>query len=100
MNKDLDVIHHVAIQVRNIAAAVKWYRENFKCEIEYEDASWASLKFANASVALVLPEQHPAHFAVLRENIEQFGQPKLHRDGTSSVYIEDTDNNAVELLKL
>ena len=54
----LDSIHHVAIPVANVAEAVSWYREHFRCEVSYQDESWALLKFANASLALVISEQH------------------------------------------
>ena len=62
MTKKLDTIHHTAIQVKDIAKAVAWYLERFACEIEYQDESWAMLKFANTSLALVLPEQQPLSF--------------------------------------
>ncbi|MEM7617309.1 MAG: VOC family protein [Pseudomonadota bacterium] len=100
MNKELDIIHHTAIQVKDIAQSVSWYVENFQCEIEYQDASWAMLKFANTSLALVLPEQHPYHFAILRDDLAPYGNAVPHRDGTSSVYIKDVDGNNVEMLKL
>ena len=62
MNEKLDKIHHTAIQVQNISKAVLWYTQHFKCKIEYQDSSWAMLKFANTSLALVSADQHPYHF--------------------------------------
>jgi extradiol dioxygenase family protein len=100
MAKKLDIIHHTAIQVQNIAQAVLWYTERFMCEIEYEDESWAMLKFENTSLALVLGETHPYHFAIVTNNLEPYGNPIPHRDGTASVYIKDTDNNNIEMLSL
>lgn len=100
MTKQLDIIHHIAIQVKDIKIAVNWYTKRFKCEVEYQDDSWAMLKFKNTSVALVLNGQHPRHFAILKEDISQYGEEVLHRDGTSSVYIKDNDDNSVEMLKL
>ena len=93
-------IHHLAIQVENISRAVKWYQDHFDCTIKYEDASWAILAFDNINLALVLPNQHPPHIAVVHPHIEEFGTPKLHRDGTRSVYIQDSEGNFVELLDL
>ncbi len=58
------------------------------------------LKFANIHLALVLPNQHPEHFAITREDIVPFGTPFPHRDGTSSVYIHDPDGNHIEMLQL
>lgn len=100
MNKQLDIIHHTAIQVQDVAKAASWYAERFNCEIEYQDNSWAMLKFANTSLALVLPDQHPYHFAITRDDLSPYGEASPHRDGTSSVYIKDVDGNNVEMLKL
>ena len=52
-------------------------------ETEYEDGSWALLRFGNARLALVLPEQHPAHFSVSRVDAAAFGKLRTHRDGAS-----------------
>lgn len=100
MNTQLDSIHHIAIQVSDIAKAVTWYTNNYSCDIEYQDESWAMLKFANTSLALVLPEQHPYHFAIVTDNVSTYGEPIPHRDGTSSVYITDEYGNHVEMLQL
>ncbi|MDX1969056.1 MAG: VOC family protein [Planctomycetaceae bacterium] len=94
----LDRLHHVAISVNDIAAAVDWYRETFRCEIAYQDATWAMLKFDNVSLALVLPNQHPPHLGFVTPTAHQFAPLKRHRDGTESVYISDPSGNAVELL--
>ncbi len=96
----LDSLHHVAVAVDDVAAAVRWYRETFRCEIAYQDATWALLRFANASLALVLPGQHPPHlgFGVPAAKAERYGELKGHRDGTRSIYIADPAGNAVELL--
>jgi catechol 2,3-dioxygenase-like lactoylglutathione lyase family enzyme len=85
----LDTVHHIAIQVTDIEAAVNWYRQLLKCEVAYQDATWALLKFANLSMALVLPGSHPPHLAITCYSPEQYGEPKAHRDGTSSVYLPD-----------
>ena len=95
----LDSIHHVAVQVTDIAAAVVWYQKLLKCEVAYEDSTWALLQFANLSMALVLPGSHPAHVAITCYQPEHYGEPKLHRDGTSSVYLPDPFGNFVEMLK-
>ena len=100
MQKKLDHIHHFAVQVQSIAKAVAWYQSQLVCEVAYQDESWALLRFANIEFALVLPDQHPPHFAVVRDEIDQFGTVVPHRDGTSSVYVRDLDHNVVEMLKL
>lgn len=98
MTNSLDAIHHVAISVKNIAEAVDWYRTTFRCEIAYQDPTWAFLKFSNMHLALVLPEQHPPHLAVATPQAATYGELKTHRDGTRSVYISDVAGNAVELM--
>lgn len=95
----LDTIHHVAIEVTDIATAVHWYQQLLQCEVAYQDATWALLRFANLTMALVLPGSHPAHVAITCHQPEKYGEVKLHRDGTSSVYIEDPFGNFVEMLK-
>lgn len=100
MTHSLDAIHHIAIQVKDIAQSVLWYTTTLSCEIAYQDDSWALLKFDNISLALVMPNQHPPHFAIVREDVTPFGQAMPHRDGTSSVYIQDPSGNSVEMLKL
>jgi catechol 2,3-dioxygenase-like lactoylglutathione lyase family enzyme len=94
----LDSLHHVAISVDDIARAVDWYTRTFRCEVEYQDPTWALLRFANLSVALVIPHEHPPHLAFSSPQAEQFGQLRPHRDGTRSVYIADPAGNAVEIL--
>ena len=96
----LDTIHHIAIQVKDLEQSLLWYKKNFACQVAYQDKSWALLKFNNLSLALVHPDQHPPHFAVTREDITLYGTPMPHRDGTSSVYIEDPNGNNIEMLKL
>ena len=98
MSKALDTIHHTAIQVADVSKAVTWYTDHFSCEIEYQDDNWAMLKFANTSLALVMPGMHPFHFAIVKDDLSPFGEAITHRDGTASVYIEDDDGNHIEML--
>lgn len=90
----------MAIQVTDVDKSVDWYTTHFACKVAYHDESWALLKFENTSLALVRPEQHPPHFAVTRDDVAPYGKPVPHRDGTSSVYIQDPNGNSVEMLKL
>lgn len=95
---ELDAMHHVAIEVKNIGESVQWYCQKFCCEIAYQDETWAFLKFANLHLALVLPGHHPPHIAFSSQSA--IGHPGLkpHRDGTRSVYISDNAGNSVELM--
>ena len=95
----MDVIDHVAIVVDNIDVALSWYTKTFECEVEWHDESWALIAFQNCKLALVMGHQHPAHIAVLCGDAQRFGKPKMHRDGTRSVYCRDVDGNFVEFLE-
>ena len=100
IRKFMDKIHHIAIQVESIAKSVNWYKENFDITVSYQDETWAMIDFENTSLALVIPEQHPFHFAIESKEAESYGQLTEHRDGTASIYIKDIDGNNVEMIKL
>src|SRR4051812_40438217 len=94
----LDHIHHVAIPVTDVKAAVDWYTNTFRCKVSYQDDTWALLEFANMKLALVVPHQHPAHIAFVHPEADRFGELKEHRDGTRSCYIKDPAGNSIELM--
>jgi catechol 2,3-dioxygenase-like lactoylglutathione lyase family enzyme len=94
----LDAMHHVAIAVDDVAAAVRWYQDHFRCEVAYQDPTWALLQFANMQLALVIPSQHPPHIAFEHPHPERFGPLKAHRDGTRSTYVADSAGNPVEIM--
>lgn len=93
----MDVIDHVAIRVEDIDRAVKWYTDRFDCVVDYRDSTWALIKFANVALALVRPEEHPPHVAVLTPDAGPAAA--THRDGTRSVYLADSEGNTIELLE-
>lgn len=97
-NENRDAIHHVAVSVSDIPAAVEWYCTNFKCSVDYQDNTWAMLQFANIKLALVIPEEHPPHVGFATSRASEFGELRTHRDGTRSIYISDVAGNAIELL--
>ena len=92
----MEKIDHVAIAVTNIKHAVKWYTENRKCKVNYQDNSWAELQFSNIKLALVLPHEHPAHIAFIENTIKNGTK---HRDGSESIYDHDTFGNIIEKIK-
>ena len=95
----LDTIDHIAIQVENIEHSVTWYTNEFNADIIYQDNTWALLKFNNVNLALVLPEQHPYHFAIRRPDADKYGRLTKHRDDSLSIYIQDNNGNTVEIVK-
>ena len=96
----MDKIHHLAIQVEDIGKSVDWYKKNFDIQVSYQDEPWAMRDFENTSLALVIPEQHPYHFAIESDEASSYGELTKHRDGTASVYIKDIDGNNIEMIKL
>ena len=95
----MEKIHHIAIEVKNIKDAISWYKSHTDCKVVYEDETWAMLKYANISLAFVLPKMHPPHIAFEKKNAEHYGKLEKHRDGTASIYVKDPSNNFVEMLK-
>jgi catechol 2,3-dioxygenase-like lactoylglutathione lyase family enzyme len=98
--QELDKLHHIAISVheKSIAEMVDWYREQFRCDVVYQDDTWAMLQFANVQLALVIPGQHPPHLGFENPRAEEFGELKTHRDGTRSIYISDPAHNTIEMM--
>lgn len=95
----LDRLHHLAIEVDDVAAAADWYAARFRCRVAYRDATWALLEFENLAVALVTRGDHPPHFGVCREDAAAFGEVRTHRDGVRYVYITDPSGNTVEVVE-
>lgn len=99
MNKKMDCIDHIAIQVKNIKKSLNWYLENFKCRKIYSDDSWAFIEFNNIKLALVTKLEHPPHFAILDNSLKLNKDTIKHRDNSISKYIQDNDQNYIELIK-
>jgi catechol 2,3-dioxygenase-like lactoylglutathione lyase family enzyme len=95
---ELDTIHHVAVPVRDVDEAVRWYSSRFRCRVAYQDPTWAMLEFGNTRLALVVPDQHPPHLGFEHPNAEEFGPLTLHRDRTRSIYLQDPSGNSVEII--
>ena len=71
--------------------SVKWYSKKFRCEVKYQDQSWALILFNNVSLALVTSGQHPPHFAVVDGSVKENKSSKVHRDGIHYLYEQDPD---------
>jgi catechol 2,3-dioxygenase-like lactoylglutathione lyase family enzyme len=96
MNVQFD---HVAINVKNVAASVNWYRTTLNVRVLYQDDTWAFLEAAGVRLALTLRSEHPPHLAFdvgSEPSAEFLRKAKAHRDGTVSQYIIDPDGNAIE----
>ncbi len=91
-------LHHVAIEASDVPATVRWYVEQLDCDVEYQDATWALLRFSNIRLALVQPGAHPPHLGVAMKAASRFGALQTHRDGTASVYVSDPSGNQVEII--
>ncbi len=98
-------LDHVAIQTTDIPGTAEFYVREFGAEILYQDKTWAFLRLGQGKLALVQPNQHPAHVA-LRSTLEDLEAAaarhsliiKTHRDGTRGIYLSDPAGNVLELI--
>ena len=94
-------LDHIAINVKNIKKAVKWYVSNLGATIKYQDDTWASLNVGGTTLALTIAKQHPPHFAFTLEKFSDFPEGheiKYHRDGIGYIYKKDPSGNHIEIL--
>jgi len=68
--------------------------------VEYIDETWALLQFANTKLALVLPHEHPSHFALTRPDANKFGDLVTNPGRLYSVNITDAFGNSIPRLPL
>ena len=66
----MDKIDHIAIQTTSIKDSVLWYKKMFKCEIEFEDDTWALLKFDNTKL-IIIKEQLNTNAIIKNRIIEK-----------------------------
>ena len=94
-----DIIDHIAVQVDDVKKSISWYTKKFRCKTIYVDDTWGFIEFENIKLAFVKKNEHPPHFAVIDQNIILNKDTVKHRDGSVSKYIQDLDNNKIELIK-
>ena len=94
----LDKIHHVALQVADIDASVRWYTGSFSCEVLSQGKTSAVLEFNNIRLSLVLPSQEPPHLAFVRDDAGTFGELRQKSDGTQACFVADPTGNLVEVI--
>ena len=95
--KNLSFIDHLAIVVDNISKSVEYYCLHFNCKVKYQDSSWALLSFSNINLALVTKDEHPNHFAIVNEKINENKDIQFHRDGIGYLYIQDPDLSLIHI---
>lgn len=97
---------HVAQQVPDIAAAVRWWRDTVPgVRVLHEDATWAFLEAGGTRLAFVTADKHPNHVAwrVDADELERLaawhGEAiHPHRDGTRSFYLAAPGGQSVEIM--
>ncbi|MBL7662630.1 VOC family protein [bacterium] len=97
--KTLDTIHHIAINVADLKAALNWYTTSYACEVQYQDLQRAVLQFENVKLTLVLPSQEPAHLAFVREDASALGELQERREGWRSTFLSDPTGNIIEIVE-
>jgi len=94
-------LDHIAINVKNVRKAAKWYVNNLGASIRYIDETWAALSLNGVTIALTMPKQHPPHVAFTLKKWSDFPEGheiKYHRDGSAYLYLEDIDGNTIEYI--
>ena len=97
---------HIAQQVPDIAAAVRWYQNTLPdVEVLYQDDTWAFIEAGGVRLAFVKSDQHPNHIAwrVSAAELERLAaqldkEIALHRDGTRSFYLEAPGGQWLEII--
>ena len=96
---------NVAVPTHDVPRSVRFYVEEFGAQVLYQDETWAFLRLGQGKLALVTPAQHPPHVALrvdeatLQEAASRAGKSiDRHRDGTTGIYVDDPQGNAVELI--
>ena len=93
-------LDHIAINVKNVRKAAKWYVNNLGASIRYMDETWALLEIGTTSLALTIPSQHPTHVAFSVDSLEDIPSDNIkeHRDGSKYAYVTDSENNTIEFI--
>lgn len=97
---------HVAQQVPDVAAAVRWYTQTLPdCRVLYEDESWALLAGPGVKLALIRRGDHPDHVAWRVSGAELAelagrlgGEVKVHRDGSRGFYLRGPGGQHIEII--
>ena len=93
------IIDHIAISVSSPKDAAEWYAAKFGAKILYSDETWSFIQFENIKLAFIIENQHPNHIAFETDKFDKEDNPKLHRDGSMSVYKKDPWGNYYEFIK-
>jgi len=98
----MDIIDHIAIKVKDLEQAKKWYLEHLDAKIAFQDYKYVRLRVKNVNIALIDERYYPhAHIGVLvqhQSELPEHGHRVEHRDGTVGVYVEDPFGNYIEYI--
>jgi catechol 2,3-dioxygenase-like lactoylglutathione lyase family enzyme len=106
---------HAALLVDDIKVASKFYREVLELNSVWEgDEDWSNFELGGDDLSLVKKQDavHPPHIGFYVASLEglkamharvkatgvKTDTIDLHRDGTSSFYFRDLDNNLLEMI--
>lgn len=114
-NARVKCMGHAALFVEDVHVASKFYKEVLNLNSLWEgDEDWANLELGGDDLSLVKKKGavHPPHLGLYVASLEDLHSMHarvkatgvktdtvdLHRDGTSSFYFRDLDNNLLEMI--
>lgn len=93
-----DSIHHIAINVADVAKAAQWYQTSFHCRVVFQEKTLAIVEFKNLKLYLLLPNQAPSHVAFERSDAHTFGELQEQTDGSLATFVADPTGNVVQIV--
>jgi catechol-2,3-dioxygenase len=97
------IVDHIAVLVNDLEKSSEWYISCLGAVITHKQPNYYRLKLQNVNIALLdrsISTSKP-HIGVLCEKINdlpEFGERIVHRDGTTGVYVQDLDGNNLEFI--
>lgn len=90
-------VRFAVLRVGDLAAAVKWYAEVFRCRVVSQQADRAVVAFANFELQLVLGELEPPGLCVRAADVARLGGTERRADGSRALRLVDPWGNPFEV---
>jgi hypothetical protein len=90
-------VRHATLRVGDLAAAVQWYAEVFRCRIVSQQTDRVVVAFANFELQLVLGDLEPPGFCVRAADVARLGGTERRSDGSRALRLVDPWGNPFEV---